>query len=571
MAQSVPPVGVPPAGLDRINPVPQGSPLSGVLSNTPAAVAPSLKQPQAAPGAVSPNAQVRVTDVSVQGATAYTQASLQAMTTGLVGPAVQVQRIEAARTAILNRYRNDGYVYTTVNARVSSPSSQGSGGHLRFVVTEGRVVEVKLQGDIGPAGTQVLRFLRHLTDIQPINVRTLERWLLLAGDVPGVTVSSVLNPSKEDPGAFTLVAQLHRAPVTGQITADNRAFRQTGPEELLALVDLNSFTAFGERTELSIYHTFNNTETFGQGSEEFFIGGSGLRLRIYGGAGETIPSGSLREIGYDGITRVGGLEFTYPTIRTRSETLNLKATFDAIESEILLSANDRGQLRRSSFDSLRVLRAGADYTRLDTFLGTRFPATDLVSLRVSQGLHVLGATANGEKDAPRLDERTDFTKVSGEIDRTQSLFALSATSSVSLKLAAAGQYSRNILPPAEKFYLGGPHFDRGFYYGEVTADTGVETTVEPLLDVKLPQPGFSPVPLSAEVYAFYDWGESYSNQALDLNQRLRSLGGGVRFFGGDRVEIDVEGVSRLTRDPNGVLGGSRLKSSAIYWQVLGRF
>ena len=79
------------------------------------------------------------------------------------------------------------------------------------------------------------------------------------------------------------------------------------------------------------------------------------------------------------------------------------------------------------------------------------------------------------------------------------------------------------------------------------------------------------MPLSAEFYTFYDWGESYSNQALDLDQRLRSLGGGVRFFGGDRVEIDVEGVSRLTRDPNGVLGGSRLKSSAVYWQVLGRF
>ena len=565
-AQSVPPVGVPPLGLDRINPVPQGSPLSGVLSNTPAAVAPSLKQPQAAPGPVSPAAQVMVADVSVQGATAYTKASLQAMTAGLVGPAVQVLRIEDARTAILNRYRNDGYVYTTVNARVSS-----AGGHLRFVVTEGRVVEVKLQGDIGPAGTQVLRFLRHLTDIQPISVRTLERWLLLAGDVPGVTITSVLNPSKEDPGAFTLVAQLHRASVTGQVTADNRAFRQTGPEELLALVDLNSFTSLGERTELSIYHTFNNTETFGQGSEEFFIGGSGLRLRIYGGAGETVPSGSLREIGYDGITRVGGMEFTYPYIRSRSETLNLKATFDVIESEILLGSNDQGGLRRSSFDSLRVLRAGADYTRLDTFLGSRFPATDLVSLRVSQGLHVFGASANGEKDAPRLDERTDFTKVSGEIDRTQSLFALSPASSVSLKLAAAGQYSRNILPPAEKFYLGGPHFDRGFYYGEVTADTGVETTVEPLLDVKLPQPGFSPVPLSAEFYTFYDWGESYSNQALDLDQRLRSLGGGVRFFGGNRVEIDVEGVSRLTRDPNGVLGGSRLKSSAVYWQVLGRF
>ena len=34
-------------------------------------------------------------------------------------------------------------------------------GVLRFDVIEGRIADVKLEGDIGPAGTQVLRFLNH--------------------------------------------------------------------------------------------------------------------------------------------------------------------------------------------------------------------------------------------------------------------------------------------------------------------------------------------------------------------------------------------------------------------------
>ena len=62
-------------------------------------------------------------------------------------------------------------------------------GRLRFVVTEGRIASVKLDGDIGPAGTQVLRFLNRLTEKQPIDSVTLERYLLLAQDVPGVTLA----------------------------------------------------------------------------------------------------------------------------------------------------------------------------------------------------------------------------------------------------------------------------------------------------------------------------------------------------------------------------------------------
>ena len=275
-----------------------GSPLPGVLQPAVPPVAPPLpKAPPAEPGAVNPTVTVAISDASVEDSTAYPSSVLARMIEGVTGPAVPAARIEAARTAILNRYRADGYVYTAVNARIRD-------GHLRFIVTEGRIVDIKLEGNIGPAGTQVLRFLRHLTEIRPLDTNDLERWLLLAGDVPGVSITSVINPSTEDPGALTLVAQVSRKPVSGQLSADNRAFRQTGPEELLALTDFNSFTSFGERTEVSLYHTFNDTETFGQASEEFYLGGSGLKMKIYGGAGETTPSGSLRTLGYDGITRV---------------------------------------------------------------------------------------------------------------------------------------------------------------------------------------------------------------------------------------------------------------------------
>ena len=68
-------------------------------------------------------------------------------------------KIDAARQAILQHYRSAGYVLSTVSANLDTA------GHLRFVVTEGRIASVKLDGDIGPAGMQVLRFLNRLTEV----------------------------------------------------------------------------------------------------------------------------------------------------------------------------------------------------------------------------------------------------------------------------------------------------------------------------------------------------------------------------------------------------------------------
>ncbi len=544
---------------------PQGSPLPGITEPRLPSVGPGLAAPgPAAPAQVNPALDVAISDVAVEGATAYPAGLLAADTAGLTGPSVPLPRIEAARIKILNRYRADGYVYTAVNARIS-------GNHLRLIVIEGRIVSVKLQGNIGPAGTKVLAFLNHLTEVSPVRTFDIERWLLLANDVPGVSVRSRINPSTTDPGALTLVAEVSRQAFSASVHIDNRAFNETGPEEMLVQLDGNSFTSLGERTEISLYHTFNNTDTFGQASEEFYIGSSGLKMHIYGGAGEAVPSGLLRTVGYDGVTRVGGLDLSYPLIRARAQTLTLSAAFDVVESDIDYDAT--GKSIRNSFDSLRVLRAQAQYVLQDNWFSSFGPAFEGVthaSLRVSQGLPILGAEGNHNLQPARINERVDFTKVDAQIDRRQTLWSPFAGATVSILGAIGGQFSNNILPPEEKYYLGGPNFNRGYYYGEVTGDRALQTKIEPQFDMPLPTPAFSPFPLRLELYVFYDWGEVWQQQALDLGHTLRSFGGGARFYADPNFEIDVEGVSRLTRTPDGA-GVTPLKSSAIYWQFVAHY
>jgi len=550
------------------NPVPQGSPIPRILPPAPPSVAPGgLIAPPAAPSEALPAKPVNVRSVAVQGVTAYPLPEIAQLTDGLVGPAVPLTRIDAARQAILGRYRSDGYILTTVSAALDAR------GNLRFQVVEGHIASVKLDGDIGPAGVQVLRFLNRLTEEQPIDSATLERYLLLAQDVPGVTLRATLQPSTEEPGALTLIASVSRQAISGLATVDNRAFNQTGPIEAIGVLDFNSFTEFGERTELSLYHAFPNSQTFGQGSFETFVGASGVRVRLYAGSGPSNPTGNLAEIGYSGVTTVFGGQASYPIIRSRQQNLSVYGTFDAIESTIDTNTGPGGTSALASFDSLRIVRLGADYAVSDLLLGDGRSATTTATARISKGLSFLGASSYGAANAPRLGEQPAFFKFNAELSRTQTLFYPWDGASVALMGLLAGQVSPDVLPPEEEFFLGGSRITRGFYSGQVTGDNALAATVELQLNTALPVASIGiPWEVNAQFYAFYDWGETWQNQNTDRNGRLSSTGGGVRMAITKYTEVDFEGVARLTRFPNGTgFGVSALNGGAFYWRVLARF
>lgn len=546
----------------------EGSPIPRILPpSLPGTGGPLAPIPQAAPGGPVPAVNVVVGDVAVTGSTAYTRDRLTQLTGGLTGAATPLAKVEATRLAILNLYRTDGYVLTTVTATLDGAH------HLRFNVIEGHVTEVKLDGDIGPAGVQVLRFLNHLTEETPISTAAIERWLLLAQDIPGVSLHAVLRPSTEEPGALTLVAQVQHQTLSGLMTIDNRAFRLTGPEQGLAVLDVNSLTQFGERTEISLYGTPGADQVFGQVSTEAFVGGSGLKVRIYGGSGASTPSGFLQAIDYQGTTTVFGVSGSYPVIRSREQTLNVSAYLDATESEIREAAGPQGQEVRLSRDSVRAGRLGADYVLADQLLGGDRTGVNTASLRLSQGLPFLGGTGNGNATPGRPGERMDFFSATAQVSRTQALFQPWAGASVALKASLAGQVSDSILPPTEKFFLGGAEFNRGFYSGEVTGDDAYTWSLELQLNTAFDVTPFdTPITLAPQFYVFYDQGYAYQHTNLEPNQRLSSEGGGMRLNVTRYTEFDVEGVIRNTRLPDGTPGEVEpLKADAVYWRVVARF
>lgn len=546
---------------------PPGSPIPRMAPREPPATAPPAAIPQPDRGTQDvPDVPVAVRAIAFVGVTAFPEAELAARAQGLIGAATPLPAIAAARQAILDMYRDRGFVFVQVDA-VVDPS-----GVLRFMVIEGRIVEVKLDGDIGPAGTQVLRFLSHLVGETPLNVASLERWLLLAQDIPGVSVRSVLRPTGTDPGALALIAQVARKPFSGSILADNRSYRLTGPQQGIGTLAANSFTEFGERSEIQYYLSDGGTQHFLQGAVEAFLGGSGLRLRLYAGQGSSHPSGTLRQIGYAGDNKLLGAQLSYPLIRQRSETLVLSGIFDATQSEITLTGTDATPTR-VAFDSLRILRAGIDWARQDLWAGDSRPGINTVSVRVSQGLDGLGASSNANPEPVRAGTRVDFRKYAAELSRVQTLFAPWPEATFGVQGLVAGQWSDDVLPSSEKFYLGGPRLGRGFYAGEITGDIAFFGSLEFQLSQSFAVDALGDtLILGTQAYAFLDAGRTWEQEPDDPARRIASVGLGLRTNWSEHLSFDLEGVRRLTRRPLGAAQeGGALKEYALYWRIYLRY
>jgi hemolysin activation/secretion protein len=142
-----------------------------------------------------------------------------------------------------------------------------------------------------------------------------------------------------------------------------------------------------------------------------------------------------------------------------------------------------------------------------------------------------------------------------------------------------GQWSDNILPPAEQFYLGGSRFTRGYYAGQVPGDKALAATAELQLNTGFEANLFGKsLDISTQYYVFYDWGETWQNLSIDHAAMINSAGGGVRMQVTRYTEVDFEGLARFNKFPTGgsvpgctVNCVSPLYGGAFYWRVLTRF
>lgn len=493
-----------PSGAEPGRPAPQPV-LPRPVPAGPAVTAPGGSAAQAPAGA--DKLSFTLAEMAIEGVTAYPAESLRPLYADLIGKTITVADAFKVADAIERRYRGDGFV----TSRVIVPEQAIEGGRFRIVVVEGFIADVVYDGDIGPARAAVEKLMAPLRGVKPINVAAVERQLLLANDLPGLTVRASLEPSPTQTGGSVIVVRSERKPLDLSFSVGNRGTRYLESREMSAAV---AYNAVGERADRISVATKAavpaDRSTFIAGTYDALLTAGGATLGLMSSYSTSHPGLELEAL--DVRSRVAATQatVTYPWIRSREQNLRALGQLEVrdVDTDIGGEAFTR--------DRLRIARVGLSYDRTDRWGGITAARATL-----HQGLHALGASANGAEHLSRPEGRSDFLKVTSELTRLQQL-----TERTNLMATLSGQWSPHALLASEEMALGGASFGRAYDEGEISAANGVAASVEwrwsPPMEQVLPRGG--------QFYAYMDGGQLHAAEgAAALPHRtVSSLGGGLR-------------------------------------------
>ena len=410
------------------------------------------------------------------------------------------------------------------------------GAVVRIQVVEGYVDNVVWPEKLTRYRDFFTDYARRIVADRPANIRTLERYLLLANDLPGLKFATTLKPSPVNPNASTLIVEVTEKPIDAVARIDNRGTTARGPWQYLGSATLNNTVARAHEAFTVTYAgTFQVEELqyvlFGYRQ---VLNSEGLTFFANASHGFGRP-GTQQLIDLDYRTRSSVLEagLSYPVIRSREKNLIVAALGYATndDSFILGALNTR--------DRLRGFRVKADADWADSFLGI-----NQVNFTFSQGINGLGASGNlGPNDTPTsTNGRVDFNKIEGTFIRTQPL-----PHNFSVFFAAYAQYAFTPLLVSEQCGYGGRFFGRAFDPSEMLGDHCWAALGELRYDFATPWKQLTKL----QAYAFADHGQTYViNPAIGTpgTQHGTSAGGGVRAAWEDIYTADLS-ISKAVEGP----------------------
>jgi hemolysin activation/secretion protein len=159
-------------------------------------------------------------ELRLTGNTAFSNEELGQLYAELLGKEVTLLDIYRIRDAITAKYGNAGFGLS--KAAIPEQRIQGE-GLVRIDIIEGFVDEVIIEGTTDDQQEYLAYAAEKIKAERPLNVKTLERYLLLANDRFAIKVTSTLKQSEKTPAASTLILKVETAPkLEGGASFDNR-------------------------------------------------------------------------------------------------------------------------------------------------------------------------------------------------------------------------------------------------------------------------------------------------------------------------------------------------------------
>ena len=384
-------------------------------------------------------------------------AQLDTALAGYLNRPLSFGELQRAADAVTAAYREAGWL-----ARVSLPEQDISEGRVSLQITEARFSGYRFEGSpsvrVKPVDIELF-FSARLKPGQPLNANALDRALLLADDLPGVSVAGTL-VAGQNVGDTALVLQTTDEPlVFGDVGADNHGARATGSQRQTANLNINSATGQGDLITVNVLHSQGSDYTrvawtlpVGQDGVRVGANASAMAYKVIDGP----SANSAAQI--RGRSGSRGLDLTYPMLRARQHNLYLSG---GLENKTFLNQDSQVS---ADYESASW-RVGLSGNRFDDLLGG---GANSASVQFMVGrLHRMQA----HSQINTIDKR--YNKLSYSLSRQQTLSA-----EQSLLLSLNGQHADQVLDSSERFYIGGVQSVRAYPSSELGGEQGQVLSAE---------------------------------------------------------------------------------------------
>src|ERR1700730_4343801 len=249
IAQIVPPSDLP--GRERFRFETPSPPLA--QPGGPVIALPGVDAP---PGAAETTLVIR--HIRITGATVYTSEQFAALYGDLIGGTATMQAVYDLAGRITAKYGADGYVLSRAIVPPQQLDPKGADVHIQVV--EGYIDKVEWPPQIAGYVDFFSDYAAKITAERPANIRTIERYLLLAGDLPGLKFKNSIKPHPSKVGAAILVVEVTVKPVDLYGRVDNRGTPARGPLEFLTTATSNNLLRIHDAFSFSYDGAFKTRE-----------------------------------------------------------------------------------------------------------------------------------------------------------------------------------------------------------------------------------------------------------------------------------------------------------------------
>lgn len=482
----------------------------------PARTTPQPEKEAPSPGGLSDLAPFMLKHIDVAG-TSLPPSAIAQLSSRWTGQQIDGRGVATITRDLRRIYKDHDYALFTILV----PSQDFADGALKLGVVEGHVSDVIIEGDTDGHDMRLASaYAGKIAAEAPLRQSTLERYLLLLGDIPGYAVSSAFEPTGQ-PGAVRLRLNMQHRRVTLGSAYNNLGPGITGRSQFEVNATVNNLLRQGESTQIlyGFPDDFKRYQLYGLSHSEA-IGSEGMTLGVSGSHLRTTPGNSSSGKAY-----TAGAQLLYPFVRGQHDNLFGTAGIDGLNSQNAIL----GQI--STSERTRNIRAGLSGSRVRDD-GTSM----LLSGTVSVGLDSFGARSlepfYGDPGYIKANLRGGYAR--------------SLPFDLSARVRAAGQAAPEALPSSEQMTFGGQDFGGGFQTASFAGDQAVMGTLE--LAYSLEGPLAATPFAQSETYGFLDgaslWNE---NDIFQPGHRTPSSAGlGLRLGLWNKAGLQFQAGKPLT-------------------------